>query len=206
MLEKKCKKCRRYGEKLFLKGDRCSTPKCALTRRNYAPGIHGPKGEPRLSEYGTQLYGKQKAKKIYGTREKQFKNYFTKANKQEGVTGEKLAQLLESRLDNVIFRLGFAKSRTLARQLVNHGHIQVNDRSVNIPSYQIKLNEVIKVKDGSKKNKYFQIIPKTIVKDEVPKWLEIDTTNLLGKVVGLPTQADMDRSINLKQIIEFYSK
>ena len=206
MSDSKCKKCRRAGEKLFLKGDRCNTPKCAVTRRNYPPGIHGPKGESRISEYGVQLKEKQKAKRIYGMREKQFKNSFVKATKKTGITGDMFAQLLETRLDNVVHKLGFAKSRTLARQLVNHGHISVNDKSVNVPSYNVKVKDIIKVKDNAKKKNYFQNTSKTIIKDDVPNWLEVDTKNLSGTVTNMPTQMDMDRSINMKQIVEFYSK
>lgn len=207
MLYKKCKKCRRYGEKLFLKGDRCYTPKCGITRRNYAPGIHGDSGKPKkMSEFGSQLFEKQKAKKIYGLREKQFKNYYIKASKKKGVTGEKIAELLETRLDNTVFRLGLAKSRNLSRQIVNHGHILVNDKPVNIPSHQLKINDIIKVKDKSKSNKYFINIPKTVVKDEVPRWLDVNPKDLSGKVIALPALIDLDHSIGMKQIIESYSK
>lgn len=205
-MDPKCKKCRRYGEKLFLKGERCNTPKCAITRRNYAPGIHGPKGSPRQSEYGAQLFEKQKAKKIYGMREKQFKNYFIKASKKKGLTGNMLTQLLETRLDNVVFRLGLANSRASSRQIVNHGHITINNQSVNIPSCQVKINDIIKIKKNSKKNNYFQNIAKTIIKDTIPKWLEMNLKELSGKVIALPSQADIDKSINTKQIVEFYSK
>lgn len=207
MLDKKCKKCRRYGEKLFLKGDRCYTPKCAITRRNYAPGIHGDTGKPKkMSEFGTQLFEKQKAKKIYGLREKQFRGYYNKASKQRGVTGEKIAQLLETRLDNIVFRLGFAKSRNLSRQIVNHGHVLVNDKPVDIASHQLKINDVVKIKDKSKANKYFVNIPKAIVKDSIPRWLDVNPKDYSGKVIAMPGLADMDHSVGMKQIIESYSK
>lgn len=207
MLYKKCKKCRRYGEKLFLKGDRCFTPKCSATRRNYAPGIHGDSGKPKkMSEFGTQLFEKQKVKKIYGLREKQFRNYYQKASKKKGVTGDQIAMLLETRLDNIVFRLGFAKSRFLSRQLVNHGHVLVNDKPVNIPSRQLKINDVVKIKEKSKVNKYFINVPKAIAKDEVPQWLEVHPKNFLGKVIALPSLINMDHSAGMKQIIESYSK
>lgn len=206
MLSKKCKKCRRYGEKLFLKGERCFTPKCSIIRRNYAPGIHGEQGSQKMSEFGTQLFEKQKAKKIYNLREKQFKNYYLKASKYKGVTGEKIAELLETRLDNVVYRLGFAKSRNSSRQIVNHGHILVNDKPVNIPSHQLKIKDTIKVKQNSQKLKYFLDLPKTIAKNEVVRWLEIDPKNYSGKIIALPTIADIDHSIGMKQIIESYSK
>ncbi len=206
MQYKKCKKCRRYGEKLFLKGDRCNTTKCAIARRNYPPGIHGDQKHRKMSEFGTQLFEKQKAKKIYGLREKQFKSYYQKASKQKGVTGEKIAQLLETRLDNIVFRLGFAKSRNLSRQIVNHGHVLVNDKPVDIASHQLKINDVVKIKDKSKVNNYFINIPKAIIKDSVPRWLDVNPKDFSGKVLSMPALADIDHSIGMKQIIESYSK
>lgn len=202
----KCKKCRREGEKLFLKGERCFTPKCAMVRRNYPPGFHGPAGKKDISEFGLHMREKQKAKEIYGLREQQFKNYFKKAAKKKGVTGELLLQFLERRLDNVVFRLGFAKSRSQAKQIVNHGHIWVNGRVVNIPSYQVKSGDVVQVRKNSLKNSYFTNLIKTITKENIPKWLKLDLKNLRGEVIGLPTSKDVDRRINTQLIVEFYSK
>jgi len=205
-LNLKCKKCRREGEKLFLKGERCFTPKCAMVRRSYPPGFHGPMATKELSEYGIRLREKQKVKEIYGLREKQFKNYFVKASKKKGVTGELLLQFLEKRLDNVVFRLGFARSRDLARQVVNHGHILVNNRVVNIPSYQVKQGDIIQVRPNSLKKSYFVNLMKTISSENVPKWLKLDVKNLRGEVVGMPTLKDINRHINTQLIVEYYSK
>ena len=205
-LDPKCKRCRREGEKLFLKGERCYTPKCSMIRRNYFPGVHGPAGIVGKSEYYLQLREKQKAKKIYGLLEKQFRNYFLKASKKKGITDEILMQLLERRLDNVVFRLGFAKSRMQARQLINHKHFLVNDKIVNIPSYQVKQKDKIKLKKSSIKKPYFSNIIKSLTSETVPKWLKLDTKNLCGEVIDLPTLADIDRRINTRLIVEYYSR
>lgn len=202
----KCKKCRREGEKLFLKGDRCNTPKCSMVRRNYPPGIHGQTSGRNLSDYSFHLREKQKAKRIYGLLERQFENYFTKASKGEGVTGDNLLQLLESRLDNVIFRLNFAKSRGQAREIVNHGHILINDKVVNIPSYQVKVGDMIKIKDSSVKKAYFVNLSKVKTADSAPKWLRTDNKSLQGEMVSLPDAENLDNRINTQMIVEYYSK
>ncbi|MEW6407192.1 MAG: 30S ribosomal protein S4 [Patescibacteria group bacterium] len=206
LLGPKCKRCRREKEKLFLKGERCYTPKCAMVKRNYLPGTHGQKGKGMLTEYNLHLREKQKAKKIYGILEKQFKKYFQIAAKKIGETGEVLVKLLESRLDNVIFRLGFASSRSQARLLVSHNHIKVNGKQVNIPSYQVKVGDIIEIKESSKKNKYFQGIKAKGKAEDVPKWLKLNTKTLKGEVVSLPTSADLDKKINTQLIVEYYSR
>jgi small subunit ribosomal protein S4 len=205
-LDAKCKQCRREKEKLFLKGERCYTPKCAMVKRNYPPGVHGQKNSASASEYNIHLREKQKAKKIYGILERQFKKYFEIAVKKVGETGEVLVRLLESRLDNVVFRLKFASSRSQARLLVSHGHIKVNGRRVNIPSYQVKVKDIIEVKEASQKNKYFQNLAGTIKAEDVPSWLKLDEKNLRGEVISLPTSADLDKKINTQLIVEYYSK
>jgi small subunit ribosomal protein S4 len=201
-----CRLCRRAGEKLFLKGERCYTPKCSIVKRNYPPGFHGPSSRGEAGEYGLRLREKQKAKRIYGLRERQFKNYFIEASKKKGVTGDLLLQFLERRLDNVIFRLGFAKSRRLARQLVNHGHVWVNKHMVNIPSYMVKEGDAIEVKEVSLKKNYFTNLAKSKVLEGVPSWLKTAAKNLKGEVVSLPKSEDIDRHINTQFIVEHYSK
>lgn len=201
----KCKVCRREGEKLFLKGDRCNTPKCAVVRRNYAPGVHGQSAGKNLSDYNIHLREKQKAKRIYRLLERQFQNYFVKANRKEGVTGEILLQLLETRLDNVVYRLGLAKSRSQARAIVSHGHMRLNGKSVNIPSCQVKLGDVIDIKESSAKKSYFVNLAKTRVVEAVPNWLKTGKS-LKGEVVSLPTSEDVDSRINTQLIVEYYSK
>ncbi len=205
-LKSKCEQCRREGEKLFLKGERCYLTKCAVTRRGYPPGMHGPKGKARLTGYGTQLREKQKAKRIYGILERQFKNYFEKASKRMGDTSEFLLQLLEMRLDNVIYRLGFAKARQQARQMVGHGLLFVNGKKVTIPSFQVKIGDVISIKPSAASKKIFQNLPQTLQKQEVPAWLALDVTKLEGKVTRKPTKDDLKTQFDLKMIIEFYSR
>ncbi|HPY08502.1 MAG: 30S ribosomal protein S4 [Patescibacteria group bacterium] len=205
-IDNKCKQCRRVGEKLFLKGERCFSPKCAMVKRNYVPGFHGPKGRKRLSDYGTQLAEKQKAKKYYGLSEKQFHLTFDKAFKKQGDAGKNFLKALESRLDNVIFRLGFAKSRAQARQLVNHGHFTVNDRKANIPSYSVKEGQTIKIKKTSQKNPYFKNINEKLAQAERPSWLHLDVKELAGKVLHEPKDEDLPQNINVQMIIEYYSK
>lgn len=202
----KCKQCRREGVKLFLRGDRCLGPKCGMVKRNYPPGLHGVKRAKRLSGYGLQLREKQKTKRIYGLLEKQFKGYYKKAAKTKGDTGEILLQLLERRLDNVVYKLGFAKSRNAARQLVNHGHFQVNAKNVDIPSFQIKVNDQIKVKDTKSKDKYWQAWQKATDKAEVPQWLNSEKKAFSGKVIGLPQKEDLKQEIDPYLIVEFYSR
>ena len=205
-LDPKCKQCRREGEKLFLKGDRCNSPKCAMVKKNYPPGIHGAKGRRRQSDYSLQLREKQKAKKLYNLLEKQFKITFNKASQQKGDAGENLLKALETRLDNVIYRLSFAFSRSQARQLVNHGHFTVNDKKVNIPSYQVKSGDVIKIRLSSQKNKAFNNLSEKLKKAEVPGWLNLNQKELTGKVLHQPSKDDVEMKINKQMIVEFYSR
>ncbi len=203
----KCRLCRREGTKLFLKGEVCYTSKCPLVKRKYPPGIHGLKRTGRLSEYGLQLREKQKAKRIYGILEKQFKNYFKKAYRQKGFTGENLLKLLEKRLDNVIYRAGFASSRSMARQIVNHGHILVNNHKVNIPSYQVKVNDVIKVKKTSRLfSQIKERVQAKIKQIELPSWFSVDEKNLEIKILSEPKAEDLPKDIDVRLIVEFYSK
>ncbi len=205
-LAPKCKQCRRLGEKLLLKGERCSTPKCAMLKRNYVPGIHGPKGKKRSSDYGLQLAEKQKARKIYNLMEKQFRLIFEKAQKKTGDTGKNFLKLLEMRLDNVIFRSGFGASHTQARQLVNHGHFTVNNRKVDVPSFTVKVGDVIKIKKASSKNRFFRDLGERMKKAELPSWIHFDATDLSLKVLHEPGENDMPKNVNVQMIIEFYSK
>lgn len=203
--DEQCRICRREGQKLFLKGERCYTDKCSITRRNYAPGQHGQK-KKKLSEYGTQLREKQKIKAYYGVQEKQFRKYFEKASNKKGVTGEELLTLLESRLDNVVYRLGFGSSRAQARQLVNHGHFEVNGKKVDIPSYIIKVGDIIAVREIRKDNKTIQENAEANSTRPVPTWLEKDNEKLSGKVVRLASREDIDIPVEEHLIVELYSK
>jgi len=205
-IDNKCKQCRRAGEKLFLKGERCFSPKCAMVKRNYAPGFHGPKGRKRLSDYGLQLQEKQKAKKYYGLLEKQFRLTFAKASQKSGDAGKNFLKLLEMRLDNVIFRLGWASSRAQARQLVSHGHFTVNDRKASIPSFSVKVAQVIKIRKSSQGNRYFKNLAEKLKKAEQPSWLNFDVSALSAKVLHEPQEADLPQNINVQMIIEYYSK
>lgn len=198
-----CRLCRREGQKLYLKGERCYTDKCAISRRGYAPGQHG-QGRKKLSNYGLQLREKQKAKRFYGILETQFRAYFEKAEKQSGITGENLLRILETRLDNVVFRMGFASSRKEARQLVRHGHFTINGNKVDIPSYLVSVGDVIKVKDRSKNSAKFKVFAEAAT--NVPKWVEVNFENLEGKVVGLPSREDIDIPIAEHLIVELYSR
>lgn len=200
-----CKLCRREGEKLFLKGERCYTDKCSISRRSYASGQHGQQRK-KQSEYGLQLREKQKIRRYYGVLERQFRNYFDTAAQKRGVTGELLLQLLERRLDNVIYRLGLATSRPEARQLVNHGHFLVNGKKVNIPSYLVKMGDVVSVKESIKKSTKFEEIRDITGGKVVPEWLEMDSENLVGKVAALPTRDDIDLPISEHLVVELYSK
>ena len=201
--ESVCRLCRREGQKLFLKGDRCYSDKCAVDRRAYAPGQHG-QGRRKLSEYGTQLREKQKVRRAYGILEGQFAHYFEMANKKEGVTGENLLTILESRLDNVVYRLGFAMSRPEARQLVRHGHFTLNGKKVNIPSYLVSVGDVIAIKDGSMSSEKIKSIVEANDKKAIVKWLERDGTT--GKVVGVCEREDIDLPVEEHLIVELYSK
>lgn len=203
--ESVCRICRREGQKLFLKGDRCYTDKCAVTRRAYAPGQHG-QSRRKLSEYGTQLREKQKVRRAYGMLEGQFRHYFEMANKKEGVTGENLLSILESRLDNVVFRLGLAVSRPEARQLVSHAHFTVNGKKVNVPSYLVKPGDVISVKEKSRQSAKFDAILASTESRLVPKWLDMNRDTLEGKVISLAEREDIDMPIEEHMIVEYYSK
>jgi len=200
-----CKLCRREGEKLFLKGSRCYTDKCAIARRAYAPGQHGQQRK-KLSEYGMQLREKQKARRFYGVLESQFRKYFDMATKMKGVTGENLLKILESRFDNVIYRLGLATSRAEARQLVRHNHFRINGKKVNIPSYLVKPGDIITVAENSKNLEKFKDILANTGGRIVPKWLEFDADNLTGKVVSLPTREEIDLPVQEHLLVELYSK
>ena len=200
-----CRLCRREGQKLFLKGDRCYTDKCAVTRRAYAPGQHG-QGRSKASEYGTQLREKQKAKRYYGILEKQFEGYFEMASKKQGKTGENLLSILETRLDNVAYTLGFAMSRAEARQLVRHGHIKVDGKKVNIPSYLVKPGMTITLKDSSRGLDKIKANVEANAFRQPPKWLEYDAENLTAKVIAQPARDDIDFPIEEQLIVEFYSK
>ena len=198
-----CKLCRREGQKLFLKGERCYSTKCALEKRNYAPGQHG-QNRKKQSEYGTQLREKQKAKRFYGMQETQFRNLFEKASKLAGKTGENLLILLETRLDNVVFRLGFAASRKEARQLVTHGHFTVNGKKVDIPSIELKAGDVIAVKEKSTKSPKFKEIKEMQI--TVPAWMDVDVNKLQGKILAMPKREEIDTPIAEHLIVELYSK
>ena len=202
--DSKCRLCRREGAKLFLKGDRCYSGKCAFERRPTPPGAHGA-GRKKVSEYGLQLREKQKTKRIYGVQEGQFRKYYEMADRMKGITGENMLSLLERRLDNVIFRMGIGASRSQARQLVNHAHFSVNGKTVNIPSYIVKAGDVIAVKENRKKDKYFEQI-KTMKVGNMPKWLEFDPEKLEGKILALPARDDIDSQIAEHMIVELYSK
>ena len=203
--DEQCRICRREGQKLFLKGARCYTDKCSIARRNYAPGQHGQK-KKKLSEYGTQLREKQKTKAYYGVAEKQFRNYFTMAENKRGVTGECLLQILESRLDNVVYRLGFGSSRAQARLMITHGHFEVNGKKVDIPSYLVKPGDVVAVREIRKDNKTIKANVEENASRPVPEWLEKDNKTLSGKVVRLAAREEIDLPIEEHLIVELYSK
>ena len=198
-----CKQCRREGKKLFLKGDRCYTGKCAFERRSYAPGQHG-QGRKKSSEYGIQLRTKQQARRYYGVQEGQFHKYFLMAEKQEGMTGENLLRICESRLDNVIYLLGWASSRQQARQLVVHGHFQVNGKKCDIPSYLLKAGDVVSIKEKSADTDSFKVILEANASRPVPTWL--DKADKSGKVVTLPEREQIAAPVEEHYIVEFYSK
>jgi len=200
-----CRLCRRSGDKLMLKGDRCFGPKCAADRRAKPPGPHTAQRR-RLSDRAIQLREKQKAKYTYGVFEKEFRRFFEIAGKKVGATGDTLVVLLERRLDNVVYRLGFADSRSQARQLILHGHILVNDRKVNIPSYLIKENDVIKWREGSKKTEYFKILVEGIKAKTVPAWLSLDRENITGQVLSLPSAENAEAKFETASIVEWYSR
>ncbi len=200
-----CKLCRREGKKLFLKGDRCYTGKCALERRSYAPGQHG-QNRKKTSEYGLQLRAKQSARRYYGVSEGQFHKYFLMAERKEGVTGTNLLQLCESRLDNIVYTAGFASSRAQARQLVNHAHFTVNGTKVDIPSYLVKAGDVIAVKDTSKSTDEFKALVESNASRTIPKWIDADAQAMTAKVVALPEREEIATPVEEHLIVEFYSK
>ncbi len=203
--DEQCRICRREGQKLFLKGSRCYSDKCSVTRRNYAPGEHG-QGRKKLSEYGTQLREKQKTKAFYGVGEKQFRRYFEMAENKKGITGEVLLQILESRLDNVVYRAGFGVSRAQARQLVNHGHFNVNGVKTDIASYLVKPGDVISVRENKKDSKIIKENAELNSSKPVPEWLEKNNEKLEAKVIRLASREDVDLPVEEHLIIELYSK
>jgi small subunit ribosomal protein S4 len=200
-----CRVCRRAGEKLFLKGDRCYTEKCAIERRKYPPGQHGQTYR-KVSDYGIQLSEKQKARKAYGLLERQFRRYFREAERRKGITGEILLQLLESRLDTVIYRMGFASNKRMARQLISHGHFRVNGKRVNIPSYIVRKGDMVEVKESSRN---IPAIIESLSKAEhrgIPQWIEIDSENMRGRVLHIPSREEIQFPIQEQLIVELYSK
>ena len=205
-LDAKCRQCRREGEKLFLKGEKCFTDKCAIERRSYAPGQHGQKSGQRLSDYGKQLREKQKTRRIYGLLERQFRKTYAEAARSKGVTGERLLQLLEARLDNVAYRMGFGASRTEARQVVRHNAILVNGKRVNIPSYQVRPGDVIEVAGKAKAQLRIKASAEAAESRGIPEWLEVDAKALKGTFKNLPARTDLPSTVNESMIIELYSK
>lgn len=204
-IEPDCRQCRREGCKLFLKGERCTSKKCAMERRPVIPGQHGnSKRRVAFSEYGTQLREKQKVKRMYGILEKQCREYYDRANKMQGVTGENMLQLIERRLDNVVYRMGIGASRKQARQIVNHGLITVNGKRVNIASYQVKAGDQVAIKENKQGNEMFKSLRGSKV--VMPKWVEFDTNTFAGKIVALPERADVDADIKEQLIVELYSR
>jgi small subunit ribosomal protein S4 len=203
-----CKLCRREGQKLFLKGERCLSPKCAIERRNYPPGEHGKKATFRrkVSDYGMQLREKQKARRIYGVMEKQFRRYFREASRRKGLTGATLLSILESRLDNVVYRLGFADSRSQARQLVRHGHFDVNGRKTNIPSYIVSVGDVVTVRATSQSKVYFKDRAQIMQSNRVPGWLALNLTAMSGSIQAEPGREDIEIPLNEQLIVEYYSR
>jgi small subunit ribosomal protein S4 len=200
-----CRLCRREGTKLFLKGDRCYGPKCALANRQTIPGEHGQARQRKPSEYGLQLREKQKAKRAYGVMETQFHRYFETAERQKGITGENLLILLERRLDNVIYRMGFGTSRPQARQIVRHGHVLVNGKKVNIPSYLVDANDVITIREKSAEQEHFKALREGTNR-VIPKWLTVDNENLKATVTALPAREDVDLTLQEHLIVELYSR
>ena len=204
-----CKLCRREGEKLFLKGSRCMTPKCSFERRSYPPGQHGREGQfrrGRASDYLLQLREKQKARRIYGIMERQFSRYFERASLRSGLTGSNLLILLESRLDNVVYRLGLASSRAQARQLVSHGHFMLNGRKTDVPSALVSAGDSISLRPESAGRAYFKELRQDIDDRQVPRWLSLNTGNLTGTILNLPVREDIDVSLNEQLIVEYYSR
>lgn len=207
VVDAKCKRCRRAGEKLFLKGERCYTPKCAMVRKPYPPGVHGrSRRRGGLSEFGTQLREKQKVRFLYGVSEGQFERYVNEALEAHGDAVTRVVELVELRLDNVVFRLGFAVSRSIAKQLISHGHIRVDGKRVSIPSYRVHVGQIISIDEGSKQKGIFSNLEITIKKQTTPVWLSLDAQNWSGTVQSLPVNEDVVRLYNIKSIIEYYSR
>jgi small subunit ribosomal protein S4 len=200
-----CRICRRHGLKLFLKGERCFGPKCAIERRNYPPGDHGQRRR-KLSEYANQLKEKQKSRYIYGVLERQFRKHYAAADRGQGATGAKLLRVLESRLDNVVYRLGFADSRRQARQLVRHGHFALNGRRTDIPSALVKASDTISVMPRARSLEYFKIAQEGLARKAVPNWLTLDVANMSGQVLSLPGRDEIEVAINEQLVVEFYSR
>jgi small subunit ribosomal protein S4 len=205
-LDAKCRQCRREGEKLFLKGEKCFTDRCAVERRAYAPGQHGQKSGARLSDYGKQLREKQKIRRIYGVLERQFRKTYFEADRRKGVTGENLLQLLESRLDTVAYRMGFGASRSEARQVVRHNAVLVNGKRVNIPSYQCRPGDVVEVAEKAKAQLRIKAAAEAAEGRHIPEWLEVDSKALKGTFKALPARSELPQSINEGLVIELYSK
>jgi small subunit ribosomal protein S4 len=205
-LDAKCRQCRREGEKLFLKGEKCFTDRCAVERRGYAPGQHGQKSGSRMSDFGKQLREKQKLRRTYGVLERQFRKTYAEASRSKGVTGERLLQLLETRLDNVAYRMGFGASRTEARQVVRHNGILVNGKRVNIPSYLVRPGDVVEVAPQAKAQLRLKASSEAAESRGVPEWLEVDTKALKGTFKSLPARTDLPSTVNESLIIELYSK
>ena len=205
-IDASCRLCRREKQKLFLKGTKCFTEKCPVERRGYPPGQHGQSRRQKISEYGIQLREKQKVRRIYGLMENQFRNYFEKALRQTGRTGETLVKLLESRLDNVVYRLGFAPSRKAGRQLIGHGHLLVNNKPVNIPSYVVRPGDVIQIRDKSRKLDVIHASMKRMKDNMLPPWLSLDKAALTGTYLNVPERADIPLAANEQLIVELYSK
>jgi len=205
-LDAKCRQCRREGEKLFLKGEKCFTDRCAVERRSYAPGQHGQKSGTRMSDFGKQLREKQKLRRTYGILERQFRNTYAEAARSKGVTGERLLQLLESRLDSVAYRMGFGASRSEARQVVRHNGILINGKRVNIPSYNVRPGDVVEVAPKAKEQLRIKAAAEAAASRHIPEWLEVDTKALKGTFKALPARADLPSNVNEHLIIELYSK
>jgi small subunit ribosomal protein S4 len=205
-LDPKCRQCRREGEKLFLKGEKCFTDKCAIDKRNYPPGQHGQRRASRLSDYGVQLREKQKLRRIYGILEKQFRGYYAEADRRKGITGENLLQILESRLDNVTYKMGMASSRTEARQIVKHNSILVNGKRVNIPSYQVQPGDEVSVSERSKKQLRVTAALEAAEERGIPEWLQVDTKKITGIFKNNPERDDLPSTINESLVVELYSK
>lgn len=202
-----CRQCRREGAKLYLKGDRCYSDKCSFSVRSFAPGQHGAgQARKKVSEYGIQLREKQKVRRVYGVLEKQFHNYFVKADRQKGITGENLLVLLERRLDNVVYRLGMAESRIQARQLVRHGHFNVNGRRVNIPSFLVKAGDLVSIRESSRKSPLLQGIAEGMTHKQPPAWAELTAEDLSGRVLRYPTREEIDVPVEEHLIVELYSR